>query len=162
MIAEAYPALWSHGFARQDRTGDQHDAFSIAAWLSRADRDGSLAAVLKPGLSPLERTIAQVEGWILGVEANGSPKGGSKPKTGRQPIPGRKNQAPTTVPGHINKNGQTVLRSTGLPGNDHNQRVYILSCGKCGHAYGANGSDIWLRRCPACQGGAPGLDFEGA
>ncbi len=82
VIAEVYPALWSHGFARQDRTGDQHDAFSIAAWLSRADHDGSLAAVLKPGLSPLERTIAQVEGWILGVEANGSPKGGPKPKTG--------------------------------------------------------------------------------
>ena len=28
----------------EGRTGDQHDAYSIAAWLSRADRDGSLAA----------------------------------------------------------------------------------------------------------------------
>ncbi len=37
-IAEVYPALWSRGFAREDRTGDRHDAFSIAAWLSRADR----------------------------------------------------------------------------------------------------------------------------
>ena len=35
-IAEVYPALWSPGFAREDRTGDQHDAYSIAAWLSRA------------------------------------------------------------------------------------------------------------------------------
>jgi hypothetical protein len=26
------------------RTGDQHDAYSIAAWLSRADQDGRLAA----------------------------------------------------------------------------------------------------------------------
>lgn len=34
---------------------------------SRADRDGSLAAFLKPGLTPPERTVAQVEGWILGV-----------------------------------------------------------------------------------------------
>ena len=49
------------------RTGDQHDAFSIAAWLSRADRDGSLAAFLNPDLSPPERTLARVEGWILGV-----------------------------------------------------------------------------------------------
>lgn len=66
-IAEVYPALWSRDFANEDRTGDQHDAFSIAAWLSRADRDSSLAALLNPDLSPPERTIAQVEGWILGV-----------------------------------------------------------------------------------------------
>jgi hypothetical protein len=66
-IAEVYPALWSRGFANEGRTGDQHDAFSIAAWLSRADRDGSLAAFLNPDLSPPERTLAQLEGWILGV-----------------------------------------------------------------------------------------------
>jgi len=44
-----------------------HDAYSIAAWLRRADHDGSLAAFLKPVLTPPERTVAQVEGWILGV-----------------------------------------------------------------------------------------------
>jgi hypothetical protein len=66
-VAEVYPALWSRGFANEGRTGDQQDAFSIAAWLSRADRDGSLAAFLNPDLSPPERTLAQVEGWILGV-----------------------------------------------------------------------------------------------
>ena len=67
VIAEVYPALWSRGFAREGRTGDQHDAYSIAAWLSRADRDGSLAAFLKPDLTAPECTVAQVEGWILGV-----------------------------------------------------------------------------------------------
>jgi hypothetical protein len=66
-IAEVYPALWNRSFANEDRTSDQHDAFSIAAWLSRADRDGSLAAWLKPDLTPSERTVAEVEGWILGV-----------------------------------------------------------------------------------------------
>ena len=66
-IAEVYPALWSRSFANEGRTGDQHDAFSIAAWLSRADRDGNLEALLKPDLTPPERTVAQVEGWILGV-----------------------------------------------------------------------------------------------
>lgn len=66
-IAEAYPALWSRGFAHEDRTRDQHDAFCIAAFLSRANRDGSLATMLNPDLSPNERTLAQVEGWILGV-----------------------------------------------------------------------------------------------
>jgi len=47
-IAEVYPALWSRSFANEDRTSDQHDAYSIAAWLSRADRDGSLAAFSTP------------------------------------------------------------------------------------------------------------------
>lgn len=67
VIAEVYPALWSRSFAREGRTGDQHDAYSIAAYLSRADRDGSLAACLNLDLTPPERTVAQVEGWILGV-----------------------------------------------------------------------------------------------
>src|SRR5581483_2993305 len=66
-IAEVYPSLWRRGFAIEDRTPDQHDAFTIAAWLARADRDGTLAAFLNPDLSPPERTLAQVEGWILGV-----------------------------------------------------------------------------------------------
>jgi hypothetical protein len=66
-IAEVYPALWSRGFVNEGRSADQHDAFCIAAWLSRADRDGSLSAFLNPDLSPPERTRAQVEGWILGV-----------------------------------------------------------------------------------------------
>ncbi len=66
-IAEAYPALWSRGFAREGRTSDQHDAYSVAAWLCRADRDGSLGAFMCPSLSPPERATARVEGWILGV-----------------------------------------------------------------------------------------------
>jgi hypothetical protein len=66
-IAEVYPSLWSRGFAREDRTGDQHDAYSIAAWLSRADQDGGLLAFLRPNLTSAERITAQAEGWILGV-----------------------------------------------------------------------------------------------
>ncbi len=77
-IAEVYPALWSRGFANEGRTGDQHDAFSIAAWLSRADRDGSLAAFFNPDLSPPERTVAQVEGWILGVASSATRPVGTK------------------------------------------------------------------------------------
>jgi hypothetical protein len=66
-IAEVYPALWSRSFPSEDRTQDQHDAFSIAAFLSHADRDGSLDKMLSPSLTPPQRTIAGVEGWILGV-----------------------------------------------------------------------------------------------
>jgi hypothetical protein len=66
-VAEVYPALWNRSFVNEGRTGDQHDAYCVTAWLSRADRNGSLAAFLKPKLTPPERTVAQVEGWILGV-----------------------------------------------------------------------------------------------
>ncbi len=66
-IAEVYPALWSRSFAQGDRGADQHDAYCVAAWLARADHDGSLAAFLKPELTPSERTVALIEGWILGV-----------------------------------------------------------------------------------------------
>jgi hypothetical protein len=40
-VVEASSSLWSPGFPREERTRDQHDA--------------------------AERTLAQVEGWILGV-----------------------------------------------------------------------------------------------
>jgi hypothetical protein len=70
-IAEVYPALWSSTFDREDRTADQHDAYCIAAWLSRADWNGTLATFLKPDLTSPERILAEVEGWILGV-AGGS------------------------------------------------------------------------------------------
>jgi hypothetical protein len=43
---------------------------AVAAWLSRADHDGSLAAFLKPDLTGSERTVAKVEGWILSVGGN--------------------------------------------------------------------------------------------
>ncbi len=66
-IAEVYPALWNRSFAREGRTGDQHDAYSIAAWLSQADLNDKLGEFFNPSLTPSERTTAQVEGWILGV-----------------------------------------------------------------------------------------------
>lgn len=66
----------------------------------------------------------------------------------------------TTKIGFINRNEQENIRATGLPGTDHGQSIYVLHCRPCGETYGANGSDIHLRKCPACQGGRPGLDFE--
>lgn len=66
-LLEAYPALYSAAFPREGRTGDQHDAYSIAAWLARADACGELQAALAPVLSPSVAKVAAVEGWILGV-----------------------------------------------------------------------------------------------
>lgn len=64
---------------------------------------------------------------------------------------------PTTEPGYENPNAQIVIRATGLSGTDFGQYVYELRCKPCGNVYGANGSDIHLRKCPKCQGGRPGL-----
>ncbi|MDY7091534.1 MAG: hypothetical protein SX243_01035 [Acidobacteriota bacterium] len=66
-IAEVYPSLWSSGFPRENRTGDQHDAYSAAAWMQQADRCGRLGQFLHPDLTPEGHALASVEGWILGV-----------------------------------------------------------------------------------------------
>ena len=67
VMVEAYPSLWSKGFPRGNLTRDQHDAYSVAAWLRRSDIDGTLAGYFCPDLSPRKRAVAQIEGWILGV-----------------------------------------------------------------------------------------------
>jgi hypothetical protein len=67
-LAEIYPSLWSKNFPREDRTPDQHDACSAAAWLRKADQDGCLEGLWKPDLLPGEYHVAKVEGWILGVK----------------------------------------------------------------------------------------------
>jgi len=158
VVLEVYPRLWSADYPVEDRTPDQHDAHSVAAWLSTAAADGRLLTAMTPDLSPPEMAVAQVEGWILGVpwEPSKKPNRTVKPpaKVGRIRSGGK-----TTKAGYVNKNGQEVLRATDLPGNDQNQVVYVLRCGSCGHRYGANGSDIWQRKCPACGGGTAGLAF---
>jgi hypothetical protein len=65
----------------------------------------------------------------------------------------------TTVPGYRNKNCQVTVRATGQPGTDHLQKIYVLRCENCELEYGANGGDIFQRRCPRCGGGRPGLDY---
>jgi len=72
VVAEVYPSLWSRSFEREDRTQDQHDAYSIATSLAQADHDGRLAAFFKPALTASEQTLARVEGWILGVSGAGA------------------------------------------------------------------------------------------
>jgi hypothetical protein len=42
-------------------------AYAAAAWLQRADHEGSLNGFLKPSLTADEREVANIEGWILGV-----------------------------------------------------------------------------------------------
>ena len=57
-VVEVYPSLWRHEFPKGDRTADQHDAFCIAAWLSRTDGDDALGRYLSPMLNPREAAQA--------------------------------------------------------------------------------------------------------
>lgn len=66
-MVEAYPALYSRKYPREDRTPDQHDAYSAASWMRDADASGTLREYLAPQLNIEMRGTAEVEGWILGV-----------------------------------------------------------------------------------------------
>lgn len=67
VVAEVYPALWSHSFPRDRRNPDQQDAYAAAEWLRRSDLDGSLERFFNPSLTAHESRVAEIEGWILGV-----------------------------------------------------------------------------------------------
>ncbi len=67
VLAEAYPALYKRRYSKQDRSADEHDAWSIAAWLRDADRRGILDRYFHPPLTLPEQRRARLEGWILGV-----------------------------------------------------------------------------------------------
>jgi hypothetical protein len=59
----------------------------------------------------------------------------------------------------VNGHGQRCLGTLGVPGTHKNAVVYKLECNLCGFVYGANSGDVHERKCPNCQGGAPGLRF---
>jgi hypothetical protein len=67
VIAEVYPSLWMRRYKNGGRNADCHAAYAASSWLQRADLDGSLAMFLQPPLTPKERELAAIEGWILGV-----------------------------------------------------------------------------------------------
>ena len=53
--------------------------------------------------------------------------------------------------GYINKNNQKNHGRKCKSDNHYNQWFYEMECLECGHRYYANGSDVWLRKCPSCQ-----------
>lgn len=64
----------------------------------------------------------------------------------------------TTKIGYVNGNNQKCLGHRDHPGH-HNQTAYKMKCRCCCHVYGANGADIWERKCPECQCGKPGIPY---
>jgi hypothetical protein len=67
----------------------------------------------------------------------------------------------TTRIGYVNRNNQLCSGHRGIAGTDHGQLAYRMEClrSECGHVYGANGTDVFQRKCPRCQGGAVGIFF---
>ncbi len=61
----------------------------------------------------------------------------------------------STETGYVNKNSQRNNGKTNKPGTGFGQWFYDMECLECGHKYYANGHDVWLRKCPNCQGGRP-------
>jgi hypothetical protein len=67
----------------------------------------------------------------------------------------------TTKIGYVNPNAQRCCGHRGVSGTDHNQKAFKVECLRCGHVYGANGSDMHERKCPECQEGSPGIRYWG-
>jgi hypothetical protein len=65
----------------------------------------------------------------------------------------------TTQIGYVNRNQQRCDGHRDVAGTDHGQRAYKMTCLDCGHTYGANGTDVFQRKCPGCGGGAEGIPF---
>ena len=156
VVLETYPRLWSAKYPVEERTADQHDAYAISRWLQEADRSGLLLRAINPPEPEAIAMTGKVEGWILGSKWPPQSKMAPAKTKGKTTSGNLK----TTEPGYVNRNRQEVICGTDLPGNDHNQVVYILHCHDCGMRYGANGSDIFQRRCPGCGGGRTGLRTE--
>ncbi len=116
------------------------------------------AAVLRQEIRSLHpRDMIDVQSFIWCIAPDRLKAGASTVPTSSRPP--RHSPAETTIPGYENANGQSVVRATGLPGTDHLQTIYVLRCNGCQNEYGANGSDIYQRKCPSCQGGAGGLAY---
>jgi hypothetical protein len=65
----------------------------------------------------------------------------------------------TLKKGKLNQNHQRCGGTLDVPGTDDDALAYKMKCTLCGFVYGANGGDLSDRKCPNCQGGAPGIRF---
>lgn len=67
VIAEIYPSIFRNRYPRRDRSCDQQDAYSVSRWLLEMSQRDFLERYFDPPLSSRERSIAELEGWILGI-----------------------------------------------------------------------------------------------
>ncbi len=168
--AEIYPSIISEHSA-PGHVKDEKQVRSLADHFASQDDEGRLDHLFAGPAGVTDEEINRIEreeGWTLGVDTRSQPRRTRHPKPSGQRMLAEPVREPKTVArptrkstqaAYENRNGQIVLRGTGLAGTDHGQYIYVLQCSHCGHQYGANGSDIFQRRCPACQHGKPGLRY---
>ena len=66
-------------------------------------------------------------------------------------------------PGSLNRHQQLLIAQTAWQGSDERHSIWIVQCMAprdevpCGHMYGIDATEFFQRKCPACQGGPPGL-----
>ena len=123
----------------------------LITWHADTKTEASLSGNAAPTQSSAMTACMSPGGSLMAGEASTSMLVTAPQKPARR--------SNTTQVGYVNRNNQEVVRPTGKTGTDHGQYAYVLRCRICGHEYGANGSDIWLRRCPEHDRGARGLLF---
>ena len=67
VIVEVHPSLFRRRYPREQREANEHDAYATARWMADMAARGALAACFEPPLTPMERDVAELEGWMLGV-----------------------------------------------------------------------------------------------
>jgi|TARA_B110000438_G_scaffold301256_1_gene355686 hypothetical protein len=70
VILEVYPRLFLENYKTDswDVTQDERDARVVTNFLSDSDRSGHLEGLLTPDLADVANNLAEIEGWILGVQ----------------------------------------------------------------------------------------------
>ena len=67
VVVEVHPALFRRRYPQGPRDSDEHDAYATARWMADMAERGALPSCFDPPLSSMERGVAELEGWMLGV-----------------------------------------------------------------------------------------------
>jgi hypothetical protein len=67
VIAEVHPSIYRRRYPREQREHYEHDAYATARWMADMAARGALEACCQPPLTAMERDVAELEGWMLGV-----------------------------------------------------------------------------------------------
>ncbi|MGE0098457.1 MAG: hypothetical protein AB7S86_08910 [Hydrogenophaga sp.] len=67
VMVEVHPSIFRRRYPREQREPDEHDAYATARWMADMAARGALQACFAPPLTPMERDVAELEGWMLGV-----------------------------------------------------------------------------------------------
>ena len=97
----------------------------------------------------MDGRIARLERWRDGFEG--------QPDEKEAPTPDRS----WSATGGVNRSGQINLGCTEPPrhGSNRFQYLFVMHCPVCDRNYGADGSELFERRCPYHQGGTPASRF---